>query len=245
MRDSVTYAESPDLESHAQPATGDKISSMTKTVEEYLADFRGVLRDEHYALGERLLSIGTTVYFPDMYIIAGMKRSLSFLRGFADLVTSRNYMSAAPLVRLQLDNALRAAAIAMAPNPHDFAQRVLRGEHIRRLRDRDGEKLTDAHLCKKLSVQWPWVQRIYDQGSPYVHFSGMHMLVTFKEPDGAACDTFSISEDNELVPDDAYRDATNAFAGATFVFLQYVKAWIREKQRIQDDIARAAQRPQE
>jgi hypothetical protein len=50
--------------------------------------------------------------FPDMYIIAAMKRSLCLLRGFADLVESRNYVAAAPLVRLQMDNALRVAALA-------------------------------------------------------------------------------------------------------------------------------------
>jgi hypothetical protein len=104
------------------------------------------------------------------------------------------------------------------------------------MRDRTGERLTDALLRKRLSEQWPWVDQIYKRGSGYVHFSDAHILLTFRSADGEASNAFSISEENELVPEHAYAAAADSFLGGTAIFLQYVNAWIREKQRIVTDV---------
>lgn len=208
---------------------------MSESLEDYVSRIRGSFREEHYELGSILLAVDQTLYYPDMYIIAGMNRSLSLMRGFVNLIVSRNYTSAAPLVRLQLDNALRAAALAMVENPHEFAIKILEGEQINRMKDRWGEKMTDLRLRTQVSRQWPWINDIYEQGSGYIHFSDKHILMTFKSVEGEPAREFRICEDNEQVPDRAYRLATDAFAGGTFAFLRYVEAWIREKQRIVAD----------
>jgi hypothetical protein len=208
-------------------------------LDEFVNELRGAARQQHDTLGAELLHVSETIYYPDMYIIAGLNRSLSLMRGFADLVASRNYISAAPLVRLQLDNALRAAAMAMVPNPHEFAQQVLCGKKVRQMRDRAGEKLSDAYLCKCLSQQWPWIAKVYEHASGYVHLSDQHILTTFKRPDGKPVDHFRISEDNGGIPENAYHRAAQAFGRATAVFLDYVAAWIREKRRIVADLSGA------
>lgn len=80
----------------------------------------------------------------DLLAVATLNRSLALLTGFSAMIEARNFVSAAPLIRLQLDNCLRFSACWLVSDPHDFAMKVLEGKQVRSLRDSNGNRLTDA-----------------------------------------------------------------------------------------------------
>src|SRR2546427_10538241 len=73
------------------------------------------------------------------FVAAALNRSLSLVLGFCDLIPD-NYICAAPLIRLQLDSAVRFSALWLVADPKDFAKRVSSGKPIRKLKDRDGQQ---------------------------------------------------------------------------------------------------------
>ena len=75
-------------------------------------------------------------------------RSLSFSK-------ARNFLAAAPLIRLQLDSCLRLYAAWLVENPHEFAHKVLRRERVDKLKNQDGKFLRDHYLVEKLAEEYP------------------------------------------------------------------------------------------
>jgi len=71
----------------------------------------------------------------DLLAIAVYKRSISLINGFCDSIRNNNFICAAPLIRLQLDNLIRFYASFIVKNPHQFVSDVIEGKHIRNLED--------------------------------------------------------------------------------------------------------------
>jgi hypothetical protein len=92
-----------------------------------------------------------SVYPPDLFVAAVLNRSLQFVHGFVDLVRAKNYLTATPLFRLQLDNALRLWAGTLVESFDVFTKQVPQGEQINRMTDKTGKKLTDKYLVDSLS----------------------------------------------------------------------------------------------
>ena len=102
------------------------------------------LRDPHLNLLKRMLTAdGGKLFALDLLAAATVKRSMSLCSGFALLVRSVNYTSAAAILRLQLDSCLRFYAAFIVEKPHEFATEVLRGTPIRKLKDKNGAVMTD------------------------------------------------------------------------------------------------------
>jgi hypothetical protein len=59
-------------------------------------------------MGELVLSAHRgDLYGFDLLAVATLNPSMCLLRGFCDLIASENFIAAAPLLRMQLDNCLR------------------------------------------------------------------------------------------------------------------------------------------
>lgn len=100
--------------------------------------------------------------FPlDLLAFGATKRCLSLTSAMQLLVESRNMVCSRALLRLQIDTALRFSAAWLVDKPHDFAARILAGERIDRLKDRDGKRLRDAYLIEVRSVDYPWLPAVY------------------------------------------------------------------------------------
>jgi len=124
------------------------------------------LLDMGLAIGK---AYGGAFYGLDFFAYAVLKRSLAIIAGFSTLLRARNFVCAAALVRLHLDTLLRFAAGTLVDDPHKFATAILKGEHVRKLRDNKGKLMTDQYLVSCLSGQNPWIRRVYNATSGYVH----------------------------------------------------------------------------
>lgn len=116
--------------------------------------------------------------FQHLYLFGIARRALSQSRAFVHMISDRNSLVAASLLRLQLDTVLRLYAIYWVNDAESFAKRVFEGEQIDRLKAADGTAMTDKYLRDRLLPRNPWVSDVYKSTSGFVHFSSRHMNAT-------------------------------------------------------------------
>lgn len=131
-------------------------------------------------LGKAMLESGKGVYFLDYFVSGILSRSLSLLYAFQTLVESNNYVGAAHLIRPHLDNFLRLFATYIADCPHDIAKKVWQGTALDKLKDKDGMIMKDYYLKKKATELYPWIEKVYNETSGFIHFSQKHIDNTTK-----------------------------------------------------------------
>jgi len=185
-------------------------------------------------LKKMLEAYNGAIYPLDLYAIGMLHRSQALIDGFCDLVKDRNLLCAAPLIRLQLDNALRFYASFIVDKPHEFAEQVSGGMPVRNLKDKENNKMTDAYLVKKLSLEHSFVEPLYEQTCGFVHFSNTHIYYSMRDikKDGTFTIPFSVKDiDNK---DEIFIQAIDAFKSATNVLLKYVEGWIITKDNPQE-----------
>jgi hypothetical protein len=142
------------------------------------------------------------------------------------MIQERNLICAGSLLRLQIDTALRFYAAFLVNDPHQFAISILEGTEVRRLRDQDGKKMTDAYLVERLSKEFDWMARVYKEASGYIHLSNKHLLSAFTISDAdKGSFEVKVSPIDKPLSDDVYIEAIEAFSAATQVFMRYLHGW--------------------
>lgn len=169
--------------------------------------------------------------FPvDLLAIGGMKRTASNTEGFLTLITSKNMPAARSLLRIQLDTFIRFYSIWLVDNPHEFAQDVIGGNHIRRIKDRNGNKMTDFYLVKELSNDYPWLPKVYDKLCGFVHFSEQHLFNSVQSVnDEKNTVTFAIGKQDEQYPESSWIEIVDCFTNSVYIFFYYLNSWIATK----------------
>lgn len=177
---------------------------------------------------------GGAVYPVDLLSYAVIHRSINLVQGFAYLIEKRNFICAAPLLRLQLDNCLRFSAVFLVSDCHEFATQVLKGRPVRRMKDKSGALMNDSYLVKKLAVDHPWVERVYTRTSGYIHLSETHFYNTLIPQTQAAQEkgvqAFHIGPGDSFETDEVYEEATEAFVETTRVLMKYLIGWVQTKE---------------
>lgn len=193
------------------------------------------LDPRHTELGTQLAhAYGGRLYGLDLLTYAALNRSKSNLTAFRSLVGAQNLMAAGPFVRMQLDTALRFYATSLVDDPHGLVMSMLDGKSIRDMRDRDGCRLTDRYLVDSLEPEFPWIARVYERGSGYVHLSGVHLhgaLSLDPDPDDPAFRRFEarVSDMSRPLPERLWVEMVDAYCSITDLFFDLVVAWIRQK----------------
>lgn len=160
------------------------------------------------------------------FIVAALNRSLFLVDGFGNLIRD-NYICAAPITRLQFDSVLRFSALSLVADMEDFATRVASGEKFRKLRDRDGQPMTDAYLVKKLNERFPGMDQHYEDGCGYVHFSKAHLFhIQSRTADGG----LRIEVGREAGVEEQHRkDAIFLMDQSTRMLLIFMEAYLQQK----------------
>jgi len=135
-----------------------------------------------YQMGKPMLETNGLFLF-DLYCSGILNRTLNLTKGFIDQIQSQNFLSAAPLVRLNLDTLLRLyGAFRFEPNIDLFAKQVMEGKAINKIKDRTGNLMKDTYLVGLLTKEngFNWVEKIYNTGNQYVHLTHQHIFATIK-----------------------------------------------------------------
>lgn len=144
-----------------------------------------------------------SITYADLYGIGIGRRALALSTGFRQMVEQRNSTCAMPMIRMQLDTALRLYAGFWVDDHQVFCKEILGGKQINRYKDSDGKIMQDSYLIGKLLEKNPWISEVYNQSSGYIHFSSRHIheAITSLGDDGLI--QFRIgAEDTQRKPED-------------------------------------------
>lgn len=202
----------------------------SKSLNEAIAKLKATEK-ELLKLGELMLTVDNGNLFPiDLIAVGAMKRTASNTEGFVRLIEAQNMTCARSLLRVQLDTAMRFSAIWLVEVPHDFAREVINGKHIRNLKDRTGNKMTDRYLAETLSIEFQWVKDVYDNLSGYIHFSAQHLFNAVEKVDDASRTlSLIIGKEDQWYPEWSWIETVDCFTESVIIFFHYLKGWIETK----------------
>lgn len=197
--------------------------------------------DAMLKLGLATLNAGDRAMFPlDMMAIGAVKRSVSTSSAMVTMVKAWNMVCARTLLRTHLDTSLRFSAAWVVSDPHDFASLVLKGERIDRLKDREGKRLTDAHLVELRTPECPWLTAVYASLSGYVHFSRSHIVASVAAlKESGSTIQFEISPADTNFPDFSWVEVLECFRGSTELLAKYLHGYRVTKEMWPEQLAAA------
>jgi hypothetical protein len=157
----------------------------------------------------------------DHLVLAALRRSEALMDGFVLMVEHRNGFCAIPLVRLQLDSAMRVHAMSRVEDPTALGLHMLEGKPLGTFDDRNGERLTDAFLHQELNKKYEHVSDVYRHTSGFVHLSGHHLVGVLDTAEIRTSNRVLIADIHEPTPwsDDDVQDALLNFLWATQALL--------------------------
>jgi hypothetical protein len=174
----------------------------------------------------RIIKTANGAIFPwDMIVMAAVKRSLGTIDGYTSLIHAHNFICAAAIGRLHLDTALRLFAGSLVTDPHEFAKRIMEGEHVRGIKDKHGQQMTDNYLVRQLSTQCEWVSSVYSRASGYIHLSDMHVWNTFIADDGTGQGSMAMTSTDAFIDDKIRSDTTIGMIAITDLIVDCLVAW--------------------
>lgn len=197
------------------------------------------LNSEYLAGAQRFMHAGKGLFTLDLMAMAVTNRALSLSAAYATLAQSENYLAAASLIRLQLDNALRFFASTLVTDTTAFAWHYLNGKEIRDYTDGQGNKLTDNFLARQLDTLFPGVYQLYREACGYVHLSDRHLLPTIAHPEDTSENTtekgmrfaMQISTTGGFSLEDKIEFSTTMLEVSKLVLI-VIEQWKHEKDRL-------------
>lgn len=200
------------------------------TIDEALAILEGAHPTVDSRVTTMIKTYGGAIYSMDFLVAAALNRTRANIKAFIQLIRDRNLVIAGALLRIQIDTALRVSAAFLVDDPHGFANRVLQGDRIDRINDRNGARLTDRSLVNALSPDFPWLERVYEKTSGYIHLSGTHIHHIFNNIQEDGHFQIKVAEMDRDLPDELYTEAIEAFFESIQILFKYVDGWIFTKE---------------
>jgi hypothetical protein len=166
----------------------------------------------------------------DLFVLMVLKRSISLVFGFTTLIRDRNFVSAAPLIRLQIDNLLRYHAAFMVDDQDRFVFELVSGIPIRQIKDRRGNRMTDAYLQNELGKEYPGLAGMYDKTSGYIHLSEEHFFNTIRASSkGEGRFEAYVGPDDKFVDPHVYLEAVETMVSVTHSLITDIVDWVQNK----------------
>lgn len=168
-------------------------------------------------------------YSLDMLFLAALNRSRSNIAAFLQLIEAQNYLGAAPFIRMQLDSVLRLYALRLVDAPHDLAHEILKGASLNKVKDRTGNKMSDAYLRKQVAELEPWITKVYESGSGFIHLSEKHIFSLFSDVGGEGEFQMAIGPKQLHITVGQREEAVAAMAHITSIVVGLCKQWLIQK----------------
>ncbi|MCL2591611.1 MAG: hypothetical protein FWD67_12270 [Betaproteobacteria bacterium] len=117
----------------------------------------------------------TLLTYTSLFGMGVGRRAVALSSGFRAMVKQCNSLCAIPMVRMQLDTAIRFYAGFFVADHQQFCRDVLKGKQINKMKSREGHNLSDHYLVKRVAEKNPWMTNVYETCSGYIHFSHHHI----------------------------------------------------------------------
>lgn len=112
------------------------------------------------------------------------RRALALSSGFREMVKQCNSICAMPIVRMQLDTALRFYAGFFVKDHQAFCRDIIEGKQINQIKSDEGILMQDKYLVNRLAERNPWMTDVYKNSSGYIHFSNKHIQEAIRIGEG-------------------------------------------------------------
>ena len=182
-------------------------------------------------LSEKILdAYGGAFFLIDEIVIGIIKRSLSLLDGFCTMIENNNNLCAASLVRLHLDSLLRFHALHLVENPHELSMRILKGERLDKIKDRNNKQLKDRYLAEEVNKKYDWVLRVYEETSGFVHLTKKHFSYAIAEvhkEDRSI--SWAIGAKEKHITEETILEYIEGFQAISNAILDYLLGWYISK----------------
>ena len=185
----------------------------------------------HLDVTAKMIHADNAKIFPlDLMGISVSKRSMSLIKGFSEMIRQENFICAAPMLRMQLDNSLRFYAAFLVENPHELARKFAEGQSIRNFKEKGtNQKLTDRLLVERLSEHYPWVFKVYNKMSGYIHLSDLHLFNTLNKKDDNSNLRAIISDTDTNISEHIRIEAVYIMFELTTIVLWLLNSWTLTK----------------
>lgn len=127
-----------------------------------------------------VLPANTPLTYASLYAMGVGRRAIALTSGFRAMVEQRNSLCAMPMVRMQLDTAIRFYAGFFVDDHQQFCQDVLAGKQIDKMKSDDGQLMRDRYLVERVAKVNPWMLSVYKTTSGFIHFSGRHIRAALR-----------------------------------------------------------------
>ena len=139
----------------------EKISSYINAINNCIEDTKKITIDV----------MGKNMFMADISYLGFLDRSIQLARGFISMLKNRNLTCAGALLRLLVDNCLRLHGINIAADVNAVTTAILKGESLGKLKDKNGNRMTDAYLKEQLVKYDQEIVNVYNAASGFIHFS--------------------------------------------------------------------------
>lgn len=168
---------------------------------------------------------GAPMFPLDLLASGAVKRAVSSISAMKLLIETWNMVSARSLLRTHIDTALRFSAAWLVQNPHEFATLVISGQPINKLKDREGQRLTDARLVTVRSGDYPWLPNVYENLCDYVHFSASHLAAAAQSVDDDGSMSLLISETDFDFPESSWLEVIDCFRESSSILVKFLDGY--------------------
>ncbi|MBC6982871.1 hypothetical protein [Caulobacter sp. 17J80-11] len=202
-----------------------------RSLEERLARIEAQTK-EFLQSAKVLMEESPSIYSTDFFVLGALRRLLAVSAGFQSLIRSRNFLCAAPLLRMQIDTGMRVYALSLVERPDRVCDAIFDGKPLNKVKDREGVFLSDAYLVRRLGKQYPWIVEVYKQASGFVHLSERHFYAAIHSTNDVEREVrFRISETDGDRHESEYYDVVDAFFAATKVSGMVICTYLASKAR--------------
>ncbi|NDW11739.1 hypothetical protein D0T50_02405 [Bacteroides sp. 214] len=133
------------------------------------------LKKEFIDCSTEILKAGnSSLYLLDFLVSAIMNRAISLINAYVCLAKDNNYLSAVPLIRLQVDNVLSFYASMLVKDSGNFARHFLDGKDIKDYKSFEGKNLSNNYLAKKIDETFPGILKLYRDTCAFIHLSNKY-----------------------------------------------------------------------
>lgn len=170
---------------------------------------------------------------PDIgwYVLAAIKKTTSLTHAFCLLVRARNTLTAAALIRLQLDTALRISGLSLVDDLEVAGTHLMNDGNYRGLKSRDGRPLHDRLLHRNLNEHYPGVTAVYEATSSYVHLSAAHIKTGLLACEGTSALVFHLNGADDPKSDEKLTEIVDSFEQATRLTADMIEDFLRYRYR--------------
>jgi hypothetical protein len=180
---------------------------------------------------------GSPMFPLDLLASAAVKRNISAASALKLLINSWNMACARSLLRTHIDTALRFSAAWLVDEPHTLATLVMEGARLDKMKDRSGERLTDARLVQTRQNEYPWLPAVYKNLSGYVHFSDAHLMDAVQSVADNGEIEILVSDRDLKFPESSWIEVIDCFRHATAMLAKLLQGYAAAKRLSSEQLA--------